>query len=41
MMLTKLDWFGTMLPRISVSVSKNLEQKLKAISKPDRLVCSK
>ena len=36
MMLIKLDWFGTMLPRISVSVSKTLEQKLHAASQPDR-----
>ncbi|CAI8000573.1 Pre-mRNA-splicing factor 38B [Geodia barretti] len=36
MMLIKLDWFGTMLPRISVSVSKTLQQKLTAASQPDR-----
>lgn len=36
MMLIKLDWFGTMLPRISVNISKTLEQKLKAASQPDR-----
>ena len=36
MMLIKLDWFGTMLPRISVSVTKTLEQKLRAASQPDR-----
>ena len=36
-MLIKLDWFGTMLPRISVSVTKILERKLKAASQPDRL----
>ena len=38
MMLIKLDWFGTMLPRISVSVSKTLQQKLTAASQPDRYV---
>ena len=36
MMLSKLDWFGTMLPRMSVNISKVLVQKLKAVSQPDR-----
>ena len=40
MMLIKLDWFGTMLPRMSVSVTKTLEQKLKAASQPDRYIHS-
>lgn len=29
MMLTKLDWFGTLFPRLPVSVTKDLEQKIK------------
>ena len=37
-MLIKLDWFGTMLPRISVSVSKTLQQKLRDASQPDRYI---
>ena len=29
MMLTKLDWFGTLFPRLPVSVMKDLEQKIR------------
>lgn len=36
MMLIKLDWFGTMLPRVSVTISKTLQQKLTSVSQPDR-----
>lgn len=31
MMLSKLDWFGTLFPRLPVQVQKDLEAKLKAL----------
>ena len=41
MMLTKLDWFGTLFPRLPVSVGKELEQKLKQAKQATRYVDSK
>lgn len=29
MMVSKLDWFGTLFPRLPVSVQKDLEAKMK------------
>ena len=29
MILSKLDWFGTLFPRLPVSVTKDLDQKIK------------
>jgi len=29
MMISKLDWFGTLFPRLPVNVQKDLEAKLK------------
>ena len=31
MMLTKLDWFGTLFPRIAVNVQKELDEKIKEV----------
>ena len=31
MMVSKLDWFGTLFPRLPVNVQKDLEAKLKEL----------
>lgn len=31
MMISKLDWFGTLFPRLPVNVQKDLEAKLKEV----------
>ena len=36
MMLSKLDWFGTLFPRLPVHVQKDLEEKLRAVKKTMR-----
>ena len=36
MMLTKLEWFGTLFPRIPVNVQKELEEKLSVAQKAAR-----
>lgn len=41
MMLTKLDWFGTLFPRLPVSVGKDLEQKIKQAKQAARYANSK
>jgi pre-mRNA-splicing factor 38B len=38
MMISKLDWFGTLFPRLPVHVQKDLEVKLKAVQVATRLV---
>ena len=41
MMLTKLDWFGTLFPRLPVSVGKDLDQKIKQAKQTARYAYSK
>ena len=36
MMLTKLEWFGTLFPRIPVNVQKELEEKLSVAQRTAR-----
>ena len=36
MMLTKLEWFGTLFPRIPVNVQKELEEKLSVAQRAAR-----
>ena len=36
MMISKLDWFGTLFPRLPVNVQKDLEAKLKAVQMANR-----
>jgi len=36
MMISKLDWFGTLFPRLPVMVQKNIEAKLMEYNKPTR-----
>lgn len=36
MMLTSLDWFGTLFPRLPVLVQKDVTKKLEAFPAPDR-----
>ena len=31
MFMTKLDWFGTLFPRMPVNVGRDLEQKIKEV----------
>ena len=38
MMLTKMDWFGTMFPRIPLNVQKEIQERIKQISVADRSV---
>ena len=38
MMLTKLEWFGTLFPRIPVNVQKELEEKLSVAQRAARWV---
>lgn len=40
MMLSKLDWFGTLFPRLPVNTQKNLEAKLKEFKIASRYVFS-
>lgn len=32
-MLTKMEWFGTMFPRISVNVQKEIQEKIKELER--------
>ena len=32
MMLTKMEWFGTMFPRMPMNVQKDIRERLKEIS---------
>lgn len=36
MMLTSLDWFGTLLPRLPVLIQKDINKKLEAFPPPGR-----
>jgi len=36
MMLIKLEWFGTLFPRIPVNVQKELEEKLSVVKQAAR-----
>ncbi len=38
MMISKLDWFGTLFPRLPVLVQKSIEANLQEFSKPARQV---
>jgi len=40
-MLTKLDWYGTLFPRIPIPIQKDIDQKLEELRKPQGYDASK